>query len=478
MNTKLEAFKKYINGKKVAVMGVGISNRPLIRYIHSLGANITAFDALPKDDIVLSRTISDFEADGININWSCGSNYLDLLTTEKFDLIFRTPRMRNDVPELVTAISNGAKLTSEMEVFMELCPAKIFAVTGSDGKTTTTTLIYEMLKTTGHKVYVGGNIGTPLLDKSDEISSDDYVVLELSSFQLLTMSISADISVVTNITPNHLDVHKDYQEYIDVKTNIFRHERNTKVVLNSSNEITYNMRSLAHGDVMLFAQEERQDSNDMAFVRDGALMVKVAGKVTKICEEDEILIPGKHNVENYLAAICAVLGYVEPSNMRKVAMTFKGVEHRIELVTEYNGVKIYNSSIDTSPNRTINTMNALKLRGMKGVLIAGGADKNCIYTGLGDAILNVCDKVIICDAKHEKSNTKQIIDILASEANGREYLCETISEYDDAIKRAIELANEGEIIILSPVGTSYDRFRHFEERGRLFKDLVLDITSK
>ena len=169
MNSKLNYFKKKIRGSKVAVMGVGISNRPLIRYIYSLGADITAFDKLPSDDKVLSKTMADFKAEGIDINWSVGEDYMSGLEKQEFDYIFRTPKMRNDVPEIVKAVKKGAVLTSEMEVFMALCPAKIFAVTGSDGKTTTTTLISLLLKEAGYKVWLGGNIGTPLLDKIDEV---------------------------------------------------------------------------------------------------------------------------------------------------------------------------------------------------------------------------------------------------------------------------------------------------------------------
>src|SRR5665647_778882 len=195
---KVSEFHKYISGRRVAVLGVGISNRPLIRYIHSLGAVITAFDALPENDPVLQKTRYAFEEEGINLQWSCGRNYLSSLADGSYDLIFRTPKMRPDVPEIKAAVARGSILTSEMEVFMELCPARIFGVTGSDGKTTTTTMLSLILKEAGYTVYVGGNIGTPLLDQIDKIKDTDMVVLELSSFQLLTMNKSTDVAVVTN----------------------------------------------------------------------------------------------------------------------------------------------------------------------------------------------------------------------------------------------------------------------------------------
>jgi len=235
MNQKLEQFKHMIRGKQVAVLGVGISNRPLIRYIHQLGARVTAFDMLAEDDPVLSRTRTDFAAEGIALDWCVGPDYLNRLTG--FDWVFRTPKMRPDVPQLLAERERGAIITSEMEVFMALCPARIFAVTGSDGKTTTTTLISLILKEAGYTVHLGGNIGTPLLDRIDQIQPEDMVVLELSSFQLSSMRQSPDVAVVTNVTPNHLDVHKDYQEYIDAKKNIYLYQSFMgRLVLN--NEIT------------------------------------------------------------------------------------------------------------------------------------------------------------------------------------------------------------------------------------------------
>lgn len=473
MNRKLEEFKKYIQGKNVAIMGVGISNRPLIRYIYSLGAKITAFDSLSEDDVVLSKTIANMKADGIDIEWSVGEGYLKGLANKDFDIIFRTPKMRNDVPELVEAVKKGSVLSSEMEVFMALCPCKIFAITGSDGKTTTTTLVSEMLKAGGYNVYLGGNIGTPLLDKIDEIVSTDMVVLELSSFQLLTMSQSADVAVITNITPNHLDVHKSYEEYQESKTNIFKNQTAFgKIILNGKCEITRAMLSLARGRKCLFALEEENatgNSNLIAssYVKDGVLTYSYKGITTPIVNERDIIIPGKHNVENYLTAISCVIDYVDVKDIVKVATNFRGVEHRIELVRELDGVRYINSSIDTSPNRTINTMNALFDRNEKGVLIAGGADKKCHYEGLGVAILNVCDRIVLIG-----SNAPQIKDILSKECGDKKYSLFEFDDYDEAFNKARELAHPGELVILSPVGTSYDRFRHFEERGKLFKDMV------
>ena len=472
---KVSDFHKTMSGCKVAVMGVGISNRPLIRYIYSLGAIITAFDALPADDPVIDMTRRVFEEDGIHLTWSCGPDYLSGLPDGNFTYIFRTPKMRPDIPEIVAAVAKGSILTSEMEVFMELCPARIFGVTGSDGKTTTTTLISLILKEAGYHVYVGGNIGTPLLDQIDSIVDTDMVVLELSSFQLLTMHKSADVAVVTNVTPNHLDVHLNYQEYIQAKKNIFTAQSfSGRLVCNGDNVITRAMISEANGSSAMFFWNKNADTHhdlsslcDYAYVENGILMYSSGGKELSIAEESEIVIPGRHNVENYMAAICATMPYVSASHIARVAGTFCGVEHRIELLRNLDGVRYYNSSIDTSPNRTINTMNALKSRGEHGVLIAGGADKKCDYTGLGLAILSVCDRIVLCGA-----NADLIREILSSECANDSYTVVDADDYSMALLRAKEMAKPGDIIILSPVGTSYDRFRHFEERGNLFKELV------
>ncbi len=492
-NIKLQEFKKNIDGKRAAVIGVGISNVPLIRWLNKLNVKVTAFDKLSENDPSIMKTKADFAKEGIDIEWSLGDHYLDLLMNEHYEYVFKTPKMRYTNPELIAAKNNGSVLTTEMELFMNLCPAKIFAVTGSDGKTTTTTLVSELLKASGYNVYIGGNIGTPLLDQVEKITEDDMVVLELSSFQLLDSVTSADVAIVTNVTPNHLDFHKDYNEYIDAKTNIFKYQSPIgRVVLNASCDITYKMKDLARGGISYFALDESVAKRcgqtclkTFAYLDSaGYLTIEDKNGKTRLIKEDEILIPGKHNVENYLAAVLAVKDYVTTDAFVQVAKNFKGVAHRIEFIRELDGVKYYNSSIDTSPNRTINTMNALALRGQKGVLICGGADKKCDYTGLGEAILSVSDRIVIYG-----TNACFVKSILEKEANGRSYeLIEieggdevyefpetreaVLTKFTEALNKARELAVPGEIVILSSIGTSYDHFRHFEHRGDLFRDLV------
>lgn len=494
-NQRLEDFKEYIKGRRCAVIGIGISNRPLIAWLAGLGAKVTAFDKLASDDPVMSKTIADFKEVGIELDYSLGEGYLDRLKNEVFDIVFKTPKMRFETEELVAAKDKGAILTSEMELFMNLCPAKLFGITGSDGKTTTTTLVSEILKKAGYTVWLGGNIGTPLLDKIGEITPEDMVVLELSSFQLLGMRRSCDVAIVTNITPNHLDFHTDYQEYIDAKTNIFRYQGPCgKLILNEGCDLTFDMRMISSGKVVMFtASEDAKDREGATyydrFCLEGDMLTEIKdGESTPMFKTSDILIPGMHNVENYLAAAAATEGYASVEDIKYVAEHFPGVAHRIEFIREIDGVKWYNSSIDTSPNRAINTMNALAGRGMKGVLICGGADKKCVYDGLGDAILNVSDRILIYG-----TNAPFVKDILAKEANGREYeLIEfegsdkdiyefpetrdnVVNTYKDMIDKARGLAKPGEIVIMSSIGTSYDHFRHFEHRGDMFRDLVNEL---
>jgi len=464
LNTKLEEFKKKIKTKKTAVLGIGISNTPLIRFLASMGVDVTAFDMSSDNEI--SSTLKKLE--GLNVKYCLGKDYLKGL--KGFDIIFKTPKVRFDIPELEAERARGAEVTSEMEVFMELCPAQVFGVTGSDGKTTTTTLIYNILKEEGYNCWLGGNIGTPLLDRVGEISGDDKVVLELSSFQLHTMKKSPDIAVITNITPNHLDVHKSMEEYIDAKCNIFRYQNSDgRLVLNYGNDITRNFAPHAKGKAVFFSSRNSLDNG--AFLMDNALVYKEGSNVTHIVNADEILIPGMHNVENYLAAIGAVYEYVKPETIRKVAATFKGVEHRIELVRETGGIKFYNSSIDSTPNRTIAALNTFK---QKVILIAGGKDKNIPYDSMGKAIVDKVKCLILIGMNINKIE-KALLDEIERSGQGHEipvYKCNT---YEEAVRTAYSAAQAGDVVLLSPASTSFDMFKNFEERGNKFKEIVMSL---
>ena len=453
--TKLEEFKQNIKGKNVTVIGIGISNLPLIKYLVSLGANVTARDKNSREWLGEKYT----ECERLGVKCILGEDYLDNITD---DIIFKTPGLRFDVPELVKARENGAIVTSEMETFFEVCPSHIIAVTGSDGKTTTTTLIHKIMTKAGYKTWLGGNIGNPLLADTDKMSENDWVILELSSFQLHTMNKSPEIGVITNLSPNHLDWHKDYAEYIEAKTNIFTHmSRENTIVLNADNADCAALLPLAHEKVVMFARKKKA-----TVWLDGDIIRYGSEEILNI---NDIKIPGMHNVENYMAAIAAVHGLVDAETIQEVAKEFGGVEHRIELVRTLDGVRYYNSSIDSSPNRTINTLNVFP---EKVIMISGGKDKGIPYDAVGPAIADHVKTLILIGATSEAIYG-------ALKKTGRENEVETIfvKSYEEAVNTAKDRAKSGDVVLLSPASTSFDMFRNFEERGNLFKKLVNELEG-
>lgn len=448
---RVDIFKKEVFNKNISVIGMGISNRPLIKYLVSLGAKVTAYDMRTPEK--LGDIYSEFTSLGVKI--VTGENYLDDLSGE---IIFKTPGLRFDHPALLLAKEKGSKITSEMEVFFDICPANIIAVTGSDGKTTTTTLIHKMMTEAGYKTYLGGNIGNPLLTEAENMKEDDWVILELSSFQLHTITKSPKIAVITNLSPNHLDVHKDYQEYIDAKKNIMLYQNEEdKLIVNRSNAETYKIGKEAKGNLTEFSSKE----DAYISLKDG----KIMRGDTKVLDISDIKIPGMHNVENYMAAIGAVEGLVSDDVILKVAKTFGGVEHRIELVRILDGVSYYNSSIDSSPNRSINTLNVFK---DKVIMIAGGKDKGIPYDEIGPAICQKVKTLILIGKTADK------IDEAVTKAGGNVPVirCES---YEEVVNTARSIAKEGDTVLLSPASTSFDMFANFEERGNLFKKLVCEL---
>ena len=428
---------------------------PLIRFLVSLGAKVSAFDRKNKEE--LGDVGSEFEAIGVNL--ILGEGYLDKLTG--YEVVFKTPSMRIDCDALVKAKEEGAYITSEMEEFVRYCKGTIFAVTGSDGKTTSTTLIYNMLKEEGYKTYVGGNIGNPLFSNIEEIKEEDKVVLELSSFQLMTMKLPIDVAIVTNITPNHLDMHKDMNEYVEAKKNIFKYqEKNSLLVLNMDNDITASFIGEEKGKLNRFSTKEV--IKDGAYYKDGSLYVHDK----KVCDKSDIVIKGMHNVENYLGAFCAVYDYVSIDTMKKVATTFKGVEHRCELVREIDGVKYYNDSIASSPTRTLA---GLKAFDHPVILIAGGYDKNIPFEPLAEEGYEKI-KVLILLGK-TKDKIKHVFDNVIKEKQ-LQLPIYIVNSMEEAVLKAKEVAESGDIITLSPACASFDMYPNFEIRGRAYKDIV------
>ena len=455
---KLDEFKYNVAGKNITVIGIGISNLPLIKYLVSLGANVTACDRRSAEDLGENYT----ELEKLGVKFNLGDGYLNNLSG---DMIFKTPGMRYDVPELLKAKENGSIVTSEMEVFFEVCPSHIIAVTGSDGKTTTTTLIHKMMTDAGYKTWLGGNIGNPLLTDTEKMKENEWVILELSSFQLHTMRKSPEIAVITNISPNHLDMHKDYKEYIDAKKNImlYQNEGDTLIV-NADNQVTADIGKSANGAVKYFSR------NGMADVYLDGNIIKRG--IVEILNIKDIKIPGMHNVENYMAAIAAVSGLVSKEVIVNVAKTFGGVEHRIELVRTLDGVKYYNSSIDSSPNRTINT---LRVFPNKVIMIAGGKDKGIPYDEIGPALAEHVKVLILIGATSDKIQEALDAEINKT-GNGKDIEVIRATSYEDAVNTARSKAHDGDVVLLSPASTSFDMFRNFEERGNLFKKIVNELN--
>lgn len=453
-------FKEFIKDKETAVVGIGVSNIPLIRFLLKLGAKVSAFDK--KNEEELGEIVKEFKEKGVKL--ILGENYLENLNG--YEVIFKTPSMRIDAPYFKRAMENGTYITSEMEEFVRYCPAKIYGVTGSDGKTTTTTLIYNILKEEGYKTWVGGNIGTPLFSRIEEINPKDKVVLELSSFQLMTMNVSPEVSIVTNLSPNHLDMHKDMQEYIDAKKNIYLfQDKKDVLIVNADNEITSSMATEAKGSVLKFSVKEA--IKEGSYYKDGLLYLSDK----EVCKAEDIVIKGMHNVENYLAAFCALKEDVSIETMKKVALTFKGVEHRIEFVKEIRGVKYYNSSIASSPSRTLAD---IKVFGKPVILIAGGYDKHIPFEPLAEEGFPYIKKLVLLgDTKNKIRAAFEKVKV-EKELKLPIIMADT---FEDAVNKAKLEAEENDVVLLAPACASFDMFVNFEVRGNRFKEIVSSYTE-
>ena len=454
MQSAFDAYFPSLKGKKIAVFGLGVSNRPLVRLLLEFGCDVLGCDRTPREK--RDREVLDLEAAGGKL--SVGEFYLEGLEA---DLVFRTPGMHPGNPALEALRAKGAEVTSEMEVFFEVCPCTILAITGSDGKTTTTTLVSEMLKAAGKTVWVGGNIGTPLLPRVREMRAGDFAVVELSSFQLMDMKRSPHVAVVTNLVPNHLDVHKDMEEFVEAKKNIFRFQgKDDILIVNADNEITAPLRG--NGATKTFSRQGKNANVMLAgdtICRDGQ----------PVLDKKDILIPGEHNVENYMAAIAAVQGLVEDETIRQVAKTFGGVEHRIELVRIRDGVRFYNDSIASSPSRTIAGLRSFP---EKVLLIAGGYDKHIPYDVLGPEICSHVKKLYLGGATGQK--------IRAAVENCPEYKpgapeIVDCGDFTSAVKAAAAGAVSGDVVLMSPASAAFDQFKNFMVRGEFFKKMVMEL---
>lgn len=465
INEKLIEFNRFLQNGKVAVIGLGVSNLPLIDYLYDLRAGVTVFDNRNIEEI--PKAIMD-KITQYNFEFSLGETNLSKLVG--FDIIFRSPSCMPNQPALEAEEKRGSIITSEVEMLMEMAPCKIIGVTGSDGKTTTTSLIYAILTQAGYHCYLGGNIGTPLFTQLKDMIPEDIIVLELSSFQLMNMKVSPNISVITNVSPNHLNIHHSYEEYINAKKNIFKYQNeNGIVVLNHDNEITKGCAKEANGKVIFFSSKDKLENG---IILDGEVIKECEDKLRKhIISIDKVALRGTHNYENISAAVAATKSLVDTDTISKAISEFRGVEHRLEFVREMHGIKWYNDSIGTSPTRTIA---GLKSFSEDIVLIAGGYDKHLDYELIAEPIVDNVTSLILMGQTADKifeAVTKEL------EIQGKEldiYMCNELSQ---TITIANKIAKSGQVVLFSPASASFDMFKDFAERGNIFKDMVKHIEE-
>ena len=453
----MDAFETYfssLKGKRIAVLGLGVSNRPLVRLLLEYGCQVVGCDKTPREK--LEGEVLELERLGCTLR--VGDGYLDGVEA---DVLFRTPGMHPGNPAIQALRERGAKVTSEMEIFFEVCPCNLIAVTGSDGKTTTTTLVSEMLKASGKTVWLGGNIGTPLLPLCRQMKKEDFAVVELSSFQLMDMERSPQRALITNLAPNHLDIHKDMQEYVDAKKNIFRFQgKDGVLVLNADNDITASFHG--NGETRFFSRKHR---TNCVWEEDGAIY----RRGEKLLETKDILIPGTHNIENYMAAIALVEGLATDDAICRVAKTFGGVEHRIELVRVKDGVRFYNDSIASSPSRTIAGLRSFP---EKVILIAGGYDKHIPYDVLGPEICKHVKKLFLGGATGPK--IRRAVEAAPEYREGAPEIVDC-PDFTSAALAAARAAEDGDVVLMSPASAAFDQFKNFMVRGEYYKKLIKEL---
>ena len=461
---RLSDIDRFMRGRRVSVIGLGVSNVPLIEFLHRHGAMITARDKKTAEQ--LGENYDKLSA--LGVRFVLGDGYLDNIYDE---LIFRSPGLRPDVPQLSEAAARGAAISSEMELFFDLCPCRIIGITGSDGKTTTTTVTSLILKKqaeldgSGRKIWLGGNIGTPLIQYVEQIDPDDICVVELSSFQLFTMKTSPQTAAVTNVTPNHLNWHTDMDEYIAAKANIFAHQSaDGRVVLNYENDVTRAYAESARGRVCFFSSKRTPPDGDAVYEEDSAIYLRQNGAAEKIINTSDIILPGRHNVENYLTAIGLTAGLVSAQAVYDIASTFPGVEHRLEFVRELDGVKYYNGSIDSSPTRTVAALSCFTA---PVVVILGGYDKNLDYEPLCEPLFEHARTAVLTG-----QNAEKIYKALCDHGIPDGFNIVKEPDFEKAVYAAKEAARPGDVLILSPAAASFDHFKNFEERGKTFKAIV------
>lgn len=465
-NLKLEKFKEDIKDKSIAIIGIGTSNIPAIKYLSSLGVNISARDR-NLDIIKIHPELSNIS----NVEFVLGDKYLSNLS--EFDYILRSPGVKPFLKEIEDAIASGVILTSEIELLFELAPCKIIGVTGSAGKTTTVTLMNEFLKKSNHKVWLGGNIGNSLFDKLDDMKSDDLIVLELSSFQLMTMKKSPNISLITSIYEDHLDYHRSFDEYVEAKTNIFMYQGNGDTFVVNLDDEYSNMfiKKIEENNIesKLLSFSTKNICKNGAYFKDNAIYISINGEEKKVIDVEDVNLIGKKNYANICSAICCVLDFVNIDSISKTLKEFRGVEHRLEYVDTKYGVKYYNDSISTTPGKA---MAAFTSFNQKIILIAGGSDKNLDYSSIGNNIIN-CAKVLILLGATSKKIKNAVEN--ANNFKTSDFKIYEVFSMSEAVSLAKEISNKGDIVVMSPASASFDLYKNYKERGKDFKNLVNNL---
>lgn len=461
MNEKLENFKKELVGKRIDVIGLGISNISVISYLLSLNIDINIY---VRDENENSKEkLSEEFLNNKKLHLNFGSTYLDDL--DKADYIFRSPGIKPFLPQIENAVRNGSILTSEIEQVVNLAPCKIIGITGSAGKTTTTTLVSEFLKKYKHNVYVGGNIGTPLFDKLDKITKDDLIVLELSSFQLMTMKKSPNYALITNIYEDHLDYHRDFEEYVSAKENIFIHQKKDDLfVINKDDKYYDRFLGKVKGKVLEFSENDNITSG--AFFKNGKIYLKDKNNIAFVVDVNDLKIIGNKNYLNICSAICLVKDFVDIEDIKDILIHFRGVEHRLEFVDIIDNVSYYNDSISTTPGKAIAALTSFN---KKIILIAGGSDKNLDYTPLGKYIVKASKYLILLGDTSKKIKEA----VLKVDKN---FKIKEVSNLKEAIYYSKEIAKEGDIVVMSPASASFDMYKNYKQRGKEFKEIVLNLN--
>ena len=472
INKKLEEFETWIKSKNVSIIGLGVSNLPLVDYLHEKKAKVTVFD---NRDIIEIPKDSTIKLEEYGFKYIGGKDNLKEL--KGFDIIFRSPSCIPTTKELEEEAKRGAIVTTEIEMLIKLAPCKIIGITGTEGKTTTSSIIYEILKEAKLDCYLGGNIGNPIFTNLKNINENSIIVLEMSSFQLMGMNISPNISLITNIYPDHLNVHKNMEEYVEAKKEIFKSQNlNDIIVLNYDNEITRKFASEAKGKVIFFSSKQKLKNCYYFDNENGNIIYNENGIENVIINKSQTKLRGVHNYENICAALAVTSSIVNTETQVKAIQKFRGVEHRLEFVREINGVKFYNDSIGTSPASTIAGLNAFD---ENIILLAGGSDKGLDYKEIGEKIAEKVGTLILCGPTSDKIE-KAVCDAIEKTKNiekRSKIKIFKVNNMKEAVDKAFKNAKEGDVVLLSPASASFDLYKNFAERGEVYKKIVKNIDT-